>query len=217
MTELSRSAPWFARFDRRVLRAPVSVRIDERAKHDQATWAWLAEWCHDGIGSGRAPMLQPWVAPKVVEPFTLALIANDRPGLNAQATAALLQAFCLDIDGSHRLMGMPTSWHGLAWRASIKLREGLWWLRRSRGLPWDAGYLLDDADAMVQWPHFRPRRPTLIVSQGLDELRLRHAVQVLRTRCPAYAQPVRMVVAAPAQLISRWTANNGLGECRVRA
>jgi hypothetical protein len=226
VTELSRSAPWFARFDRRVLRAPSSARADAdavadlaanvRAKHDQATWGWLADWCHDGLGSGRAPFLQPWAARQVAEPFTLALIANDRPGLDPKSCAALLQAFCRDIDGTERLLAMSTPWHGMAWRVGIKLQESLWWLRRSRRLPWDAGYLLDDADAMVRWPHFRPRRPTLIVSQGLDELRLRHAVQVLRARSPAYAQPVRMLVAAPAQLIGRWTANNGLGECRVR-
>jgi hypothetical protein len=224
VTELSRSAPWFARFDRRVLRAPSSSpagvsadgRADLGAKHDQATWSWLTDWCHEDLGSGRAPLLQPWATRQVVEPFTLALIANDRPGLDAKSCAALLQAFCRGIDGTERLLAMPTRWHGLAWRVGIKVQESLWWARRSRRLPWDAGYLLDDADAMVRWPHFRPRRPTLIVSQGLDELRLRHAVQVLRARSPAYAQPVRMVVAAPAQLIGRWTANGGLGECRVR-
>jgi hypothetical protein len=220
MTELSRSAPWFARFDRRVLRAPTAAQADApadtRSRHDQAAWTWLTDWCYDGVGSGRAPLLQPWAAPAVVEPFSLALIANDRPGLDAKSCAALLQDFCRDIDGTERLLAMPTRWHGLAWRVGIKLQECMWWARRSRRLPWDAGYLLDDADAMVQWPHFRPRRPTLIVSQGIDELRLRHAVQVLRARSAAYAQPVRMVVAAPAQLIGRWTANGALGECRVR-
>jgi hypothetical protein len=224
MTELSRSAPWFARFDRRVLRAPTAPRAsgstdataDAATGHDPATWTWLTDWCYDGVGNGRAPFFQPWAAPVVEEPFTLALIANDRPGLDAQSCAALLQAFCRDIDGTERLLAMPSQWHGLAWRGGIKLQECVWWMRRSRRLPWDAGYLLDDADAMVQWPHFRPRRPTLIVSQGLDELRLRHAVHVLRARSPSYAQPVRMVAAAPAQLISRWTANGGLGECRLR-
>jgi hypothetical protein len=208
---------FFARFDRAVLQAPVApLDAHAGAALNTATWSWLIDWCQASLGSGRAPLLQPWAAPAVGEAFSVALLAIDRPGSNAQACAALLQSFCQHLDGSARLHRMPTRAHGWAWRVLIKLRECLWWAGHSRRLPWDAGYLKHDAQALPLWQHFRPRRPTLIVVHNADETQLRRAVHLLRGQSAAYAQPVRLLVAAPAQHISRWVASGWLGEHSLR-
>jgi hypothetical protein len=156
----------------------------------QAVWNRLRDWCHEGAGPGHTTWWRPWALPAVAQRLKVAVWAGDE----AKALRPLLNDFCLDIDGSHRLHAMPNAWAGRAWRVQIKLRELAWWSAAQQHRPWDAGYLITTDAATTRLVTFRPRRATLIVMKGLSKAQEQVALGHLQNQQTAYAHAVRVLV-----------------------
>jgi hypothetical protein len=145
----------------------------------------LLAWCCHAQAAGRPAL-------------SIALLT----GAPAGSRCALVEDAALQLDGTHALLAAGGRWRQRLFRLRVKARECLG--PRPRGpdaalhAVWDSGYLIDSTQALARLPHFQPRRPTLVVAQGLTDAALREAVRTLVARQPAFAQPVRLLVLAPS-------------------
>lgn len=186
-----------ARYDTAALRvAPVQALVPQDAPANEAqrlAWAGLAHWCRHGAGPGCAPLWRPAAQAEVELRLSVALLT----GAGAPQRSSLAAAFSRDIDGSLRLQALGRL-QGLRWRLRLKLDECRWWQPRADDAPWDAGYLPLSEAELQALQSFRPRRPTLIVADGLHPRLLAQALRMLQGRCAAFNHPVRLLVLAPS-------------------
>jgi hypothetical protein len=145
----------------------------------------LLAWCRQGAGDGRSA---------IPLPLGIALLT----GVPDTGACALVEDTALQLDGSHALLAAGGRWRQRLFRLRVKWDECRRWRPRAADAPWDSGYLLDSADTLARLAHFQPRRPTLIVAQGLADATLRQVLQVLDARRAAWRQPVRLLVVAPS-------------------
>lgn len=164
-----------ARFDREALR--VVPRADGGAL-DAAAVAALQAWCLAGTA-----------------PFAVAVLA----GADASRVAA---AFALRLDGTDRLEALPTRAARWRLRLAVKWADAQWWRHRQPDDPWDCGLLVDDPAVRERLPHFRPRRATLMLADGLPPAGALDYAQRLQAQKAAFRHPVRLQVigAVPAGL-----------------
>jgi hypothetical protein len=214
-----------ARFDNGVLCAPTDAYPKARALHSgqRATcpqqhpaWSWLQAWCHDGLGTGRLPLFLPWRSPAVAQRLTVAVMVGwpDTPSL--LPLPQLVQAFCCDIDGSDRLLAMPSGSQRVAWRVQIKLSESLWWRGADKQAPWDAGYLRSEMKAQPLLQHFRPRRPTLAVANCWTVPALAHLLRHWQRSSEGFDHAVRLLVLLPAASTPALSESDALwADCKL--
>lgn len=186
-----------ARYDGGVLRPPAAAEpgLQQAAPQgaaQQRAWAALRAWCLAGMGDGRAPFWQPRRLPDMAERLGVAVLA----GSDGAGASRLVAAFARHLDRDDELAALSAESRlmGLRLKLAVKWHELWWWRARHPRQPWDCGYLVEDAGAMVRLARFRPRRPTLIIAKALSGDAL---AQVLRVLCAAqahYRHPVRLLV-----------------------
>ena len=148
-----------------------------------------------GSGAGGdAGSLQAWCRADA-GPFAVAVLA----GADASRVAA---AFALRLDGSDRLEALPTRAARWRLRLAVKWADAQWWRRRQPDDPWDCGLLVDAPSVRERLPHFRPRRATLMLADGLPPAVVHDYAQRLQAQQATFRHPVRLLVigAAPAGL-----------------
>ncbi len=184
-----------ARFDRAVLRVePPTPITPMTAAQDQAgteAWARLHDWCFEGAGDGRSPLLQPWAVPKVERKLSALAFAFEP----AEDRARLIERFSRHLDGSDQLARAGGALAGLLLRLRVKRDDCLWWRARRPSDPWDCGYLIGSVEGLNGLQRFQPRRATLMVADGLDDATCREVLQILETRSAGFRHPVRVLVA----------------------
>jgi hypothetical protein len=178
-----------ARYDAQLLHPPAppepSAVPAELPPLERAVQHQLLAWCRQGAGDGRST---------IPLPLGIALLT----GVPDPGACALVEAAALQLDGSHALVAAGGRWRQRLFRLRVKWDECRRWRPRAADAPWDSGYLLDSADALARLAHFQPRRPTLIVAQGLADATLRQVLQVLGSRQASWRQPLRLLVVAPS-------------------
>ncbi len=168
----------------------------------QLAWDRLNHWCHEDAGPGHTAWWQPWALPAVAQRLKVAVWAGD----DAQALRPLLDDFCRSLDGSDRLLALPSPWAGRAWRLQIKLQECAWWRGAQDDLPWDAGCLIAGPGFQQRLAAFRPRRATLIVAKDLREDQVDSAIKTLKGQSHRYAHALRFLVLNPNRSDAAWGA-----------
>ena len=155
----------------------------------------LLAWCREAPPSG-------------VPALSIALLT----GAPAGRRCALVEDAALQLDGTHALLAAGGRWRQRLFRLRVKARECLRARPRAAAADphavWDSGYLIDATEALARLPRFQPRRPTLLVAQGLADTVLRDVLCTLTARRTAFLQPVRLLVldaAAPAALAAAST------------
>jgi hypothetical protein len=190
---------FIARYDAQLLRPPATPDAAAAATPlpplAQALQDHLLAWCRHGAGDGLSPPLQA---------LSIALLT----GAAADGRQPLVEELALRLDGTYDLLAAGSRWRQRLFRLRVKWDECRWWRPRATAAPWDSGYLIDSADAMARLAHFRPRRPTLIVAQGLADTPLRDALRTLAACRMQLAQPVRLLVLAPSRpaALAHWPA-----------
>lgn len=178
---------FLARYDAQLLRPPAPPATTATATAPPAPQRplqhQLLAWCRQGAGDGRST---------IPLPLGIALLA----GVPDTGPCALVEDTALQLDGSHALLAAGGRWRQRLFRLRVKWDECRWWLPRAADAPWDSGYLVDSADALARLAHFQPRRPTLMVAQGLADAALRQVLHVLGSRRADFRQPVRLLVVA---------------------
>ena len=196
---------FLARYDTQLLRPPAPPAVTSTATGStappQPLQQHLLAWCRHGAGDGRSAMALP---------LSIALLA----GVRGTGPSALVEDTALRLDGSHALLAAGGRWRQRLFRLRVKWDECRWWRPRAADAPWDSGYLVDSAAALARLAHFQPRRPTLIVAQGLADATLRQVLQVLGARQAGWRQPMRLLVvaAAPPAAVAGLPAD---AECRA--
>ncbi|QHE88585.1 hypothetical protein [Hydrogenophaga sp. BPS33] len=158
----------------------------------QKAWDDLSAWAQAGMGDGHSPFWRPWVLPDVDERFNVAVMEGDSGG----GKSHLAGSFARFLDGNDELALHAGASKLKAWRYKllVKWRELWWWRKRHPRQPWDSGYLVEDPAALAQLAHFRPRRPTLILADGLSGRSLEEALRALSAARVDYRHPVRLLV-----------------------
>ena len=143
----------------------------------------LLAWCRQGSrtdsGHGRAP-----------EPLAAARLTGVPHGL----PCPLVEDLALRLDGSFALLAAGGPWRQRLFRLRVTWDDCRPWGTRPADAPWDSGYLIAGADLPARLARFQPRRPTLMVAQGLDDAPLQAALRSLASRRATLAQPVRLLV-----------------------
>lgn len=187
-----------ARYDNAALRvepaSPLAAQAGPEGAGQRQAWAGIEAWCLHGAGPGCGAWWRPGALPEVEQRLSVAVLT----GGGAQEASRLAEAFSRHIDGSLRLQALGGGLPGLRWRLRIKLDECLWWRPLPAGTPWDAGYLPLSETALSALQHFRPRRATLVVADGLHPRLLAQALRTLEGRRAAFRHPVRLLVVADA-------------------
>lgn len=155
--------------------------------------AALRAWCEHGSGDGRAPLWRPWALPDLPEPLR---VARWAPGAGPPARVEALMRE-LDRNAELATLAARSRLASLRLRLAVKWRELRWWRPRHPQQPWDTGYLRGGAQAQAQLARFRPRRPTLMVAQGLPEAELAQVLAALQTAQAMYRHPVRVLLLDP--------------------
>ena len=154
-----------------------------------ARTAALRAWCERGSGDGRAPLWRPWALPELPEPLALAQWAPSA----APPTPVELLALLRQLDRNHELASLSRA-AGLRLKLAVKARELAWWRARPTQQPWDTGYLRSGPEALARLASFRPRRPTLVLVQGLPAASLERALETLQAVRAHYRHPVRVLL-----------------------
>lgn len=184
-----------ARFDAQVLRAPAApglsdIHFESLTAAQKSQWQALQAWARLDAGSGQVPLWRPWQLAMVPQPLAVAVMVCD----DMASSAAWVEAFCRDIDGTGRLVALPHARARLAWRLRIKLSELAWWRGGALHRPWDAGFLRSGATVLGALQSFRPRRPSFIVMLATDGPTLQGSLGPLHKAAQAWHQPVRLLV-----------------------
>lgn len=190
-------AGWRARFDGLALRAPAQAQPDDPAVPSKL-WGSLQRWADEGAGPGGAPFWRPGAATAVPNRFALA---------RWQGRDIVVEAWARQLDGSTALLAMGAGAQRRL-RLGLKWREAGWWRQRSPGDPWDAGHLIDSAEAATQLQHhFLPRRPTLLIAGEMNPERLASSIDALQQRADTFRHPVRLLCLSAAPLPPRLSRN----------
>lgn len=178
---------FLARYDAQLLRPPAAATHPAPLPpHEAALQQRLLSWCRHGSGDGRGP------AP---EPLSAARLSG---GPDDGQPCPLVEDLALRLDGSFTLLAAGGAWRQRLFRLRVKWDECRPWRPRAADAPWDSGYLITGTDLPARLARFQPRRPTLMVAQGLDDAGLQQALRSLGARRKALAQPVRLLVLAAA-------------------
>jgi hypothetical protein len=170
--------------------------------HHRAALQALDRWCRQGAGPATAAWWLPWAPPRIEQRLAVAVWTG--PG--AAPLWPVVEAFCRDIDGSQRLLALPSRGAGWAWRLRIKLWECAWWHSAPNHLPWDAGQIVMNGPALARLDLFRPRRATLMVARDLTLDQTNMAVRQLQGNSHHCAHAVRLLlVQAPGSNTSEMT------------
>ncbi len=153
-----------------------SARAALRTRLKAERQAWLASPAGAQAPAGLAAQLAPVM--QQLEPLCLGLYWPLPGEFDAPAYWA-----------AHALPGVS-----LALRLRVKLADALPARWRPADAPWDAGYLADDPAVRAALRQFRPRRPTLIVSDPMPEAALQASLEALHAAAPGFARPVRLLV-----------------------
>lgn len=182
-----------ARFDARALRPPAPAAEGGPAVPAKL-WGSLQRWADEGAGPGGAPLWRPGAATAVPTRFALA---------RWQGRDVVVEAWARRLDGSEALLALAPGAQR-RWRLWLKLREAAWWLPRRADDPWDAGHLIDSAEAAEQLlERFVPRRPTLLIAGEMKADRLAEIIDALAQRSAGFRHPVRLLCLAAAPLPPR--------------
>lgn len=155
----------------------------------------LLAWCRAGL-AGSAPTL------------SIALLTGLPD--DGRGPCALVEDAALQLDGTYALLAAGGRWRQRLFRLRVKARECLPIGTHAADAVWDSGHLIDSADARAHLPRFQPRRPTLLVAQGLAGAALRDMLRTLAARPSAWPRPVRLLVLAatpPAALAAATIAD----------
>lgn len=210
-----------ARYDLAALQPPDPAYASmAKTAPRRPAWRALRRWCLAGLGHGKAPALPLTVA--VLEPAAPkspaqppapaqgpAPVPAPSPGpslaqgaLPAEAQA-LVQALCLERDGSLQLLACRSATARLGLRLKTKLQDITPGRQPQPGDAWDAGLLPGTAEALQALARFEPRRATLLVALGLPTPTLRAICALLHARQAHFSRPVRLLLV-PATPGLQW-------------
>ena len=150
------------------------------------------EWPASGGAGPDWPALREWCT---AQPALRFAVARAGPGEGAAARAA---AVALKLDGSVQLHAAHGALGRLAMRLRVKLHDVLGGLAATPGRIWDSGWVPPEPSAWAALAQFKPRRPTLIVMQGLPPGEMQRLLAALQSRSAGFLRPVRVLVVDPA-------------------
>ena len=181
--------PRLSRLRRRYDDAALSpLRLQPGDAPDPALTPRLHSWVHDGAGNGAS--ILPWQLARPPKPLTtLKLPASQAPAV---------RHFGYRLAGYHQL-DERSRLGGLAYRIRVQFGPVLWFVPNNASVnsntPWDDAWLeqVDDARlaALQAW---NPRRPTLIVLDGLPVARVSDVLHALTHAAGLAEQAVRVIV-----------------------
>lgn len=178
-----------ARYDLAALQPPDPAFAPQAlAAQGRPGWRALRAWCL----AGSSP-LQARLAVAVLE------------GGDATNAHALVQALCLERDGSLQMLACPSAAGRVALRLKTKLHDLSPWRERQPGDAWDAGFLPGTPAGLQALANFQPRRATLLVAQSLSTPALRATCALLHARQRHYGHALRLLLvpAAPGLDVGR--------------
>lgn len=179
----------------RRLGAQLTARYDLAAL--QPPDAGLAPQAAAALGRPALRTLRAWCLAGS-SPLKTRLAVAVLEGGNVASARTLVQTLCLERDGSLQLLACRGAAGRLALRLKTKLHDLALWRERQPSDPWDAGFLPGTAAGLQALAHFEPRRPTLLVAQGLSTPALRATCALLHARQRHYRHAVRLLLV-PAQ------------------
>ncbi len=150
--------------------------------------AEIQAWCLAGLGTGRAPFWRPGALPDVAQRLSVAVLAGPAPTVQIEALARQL-----DRDDELAALAARSKRQAIALKLAVKWQELWWWRARHPRQAWDCGWLRGDVAALAR---FSPRRPTLVIAQGVSDFAVETAVQHLLAGHLGYRHPVRLLVLA---------------------
>lgn len=146
----------------------------------------IERWCLAGLGSGRTAFWRPHALPDVTERLSVATLAGPVP-----SAAIVALARRLDRDDELAALAAVSRRQAITLKLAVKWQELWWWRARHPRQAWDCGWLREDVSALAD---FRPRRPTLVIAQGLPASAIGAAVPLLVAAHHDYRHPVRLLV-----------------------
>src|SRR5690606_37931883 len=108
----------------------------------------------------------------------------------------------LDRNGELAQAGARSRLAALPLRLAVKARELAWWRPRHARQAWDTGYLRGTPESLARLADFRPRRPTLMVVQGLSAAEQTQALRTLQGAQAHYRHPVRLLLLDPPSTLA---------------
>ena len=167
-----------ARYDRAALQPPEpSCATQAVAMQGRAAWRALRVWCLAGSS-----------------PLSARLTVAVLEGSDAAGAHLLAQALCLERDGSLQLLACHGAAGRLALRLKTKLHDATPWRERQPSDAWDAGFLPGTTAGLQALARFEPRRPTLLVAQGLSTPALRATCALLHSRQRHFGHALRLLL-----------------------
>jgi len=151
------------------------------AVQGRAAWRALRAWCLAGSS-----------------PLSARLTVAVLEGSDAAGAQLLAQALCLERDGSLQLLACHGAASRLALRLKTKLHDVTPWREGQPGDAWDAGFLPGTTAGLEALARFVPRRPTLLVAQGLSTPALRATCALLHSRQRHFGHALRLLLVPAA-------------------
>ncbi len=167
-----------ARYDLAALRPPEpGYAAQAAAAQGRPAWRALRAWCLAGSS-----------------PLNAQLTVAVLEGGDATSTHLLVQALCLERDGSLQMLACRGAGGRLALRLKTKLHDVTPWRALQPGDAWDAGFLSGTDAGLQALARFQPRRATLLVAQGLSTPALRATCALLHARQRHYGHALRLLL-----------------------
>lgn len=171
-----------ARYDRAALQPPDPFYAAQAvAVQGRAAWCALRAWCL----ASSSPL---------VARLTVAVLESS----DAEDAHLLAQTLCLERDGSLQLLACHGAAGRLALRLKTKLHDVTPWREGQPSDAWDAGFLPGTAASLEALACFEPRRPTLLVAQGLSTPTLRATCALLHSRQRQGHRALRLLLVPAA-------------------
>ncbi|MFO1225561.1 hypothetical protein [Roseateles sp.] len=161
---------------------------DTDSQTTPALIAAIRTWCTAHLGSGRTPFWRPGAVPDVAQRLSVALLSGPAPAAQIEALARQL-----DRDDELAALAAVSRRRAIGLKLAVKWQELWWWRARHPQQAWDCGWLRADVAALAA---FSPRRPTLVIAQGLAAAAIDAAVRHLQAAHGSYRHPVRLLVLA---------------------